>query len=375
MRVPVRPGVRRRARLRHARLLLRAATLVVVALATAGCDKTQPAPPPPEMFDKPADPALPPEPAVPADTAAPPAEADAGPAVDVASAADAQRDASADPGAHPADSLLPGPCPLEGELASSCLRPADAPADAISVAHVLVAWRGTLPTAPPHRDEKAALKLAVELGHAARSKGMGFATLMHRYSDDPGEGVYVIDSSADGRFVEPFVAAARRLAIGSVDVVRSRFGFHVMKRTHPGWRPPPRPLPNLVPGGCPAEGEDAARCGVDRPPKPDWKAPKRVVVAQVLVAYKGAAGRRRVTRSRDDAQALAVRAVHAARRKGAKFKPLQERYSDDPGEGTYTVTAGSGFLPDFKRLARRLNVGGVDLVETRYGFHVLHRVE
>jgi parvulin-like peptidyl-prolyl isomerase len=70
-----------------------------------------------------------------------------------------------------------------------------------------------------------------------------------------------------------------------------------------------------------------------------------------------------------------VRVAHAARRAGADFKALQKRYSDDPGDGQYEVSAASGLLPAFKRLSLRLALGGVDVVETRYGYHVVRRMK
>ena len=233
----------------------------LVVAGAVGCDKAKPAPPPPEMFDEPA-PLPPPEP----DPVAPLGAAEeAGAKVAAGSAHDPAHDvvapakvepAKVAPGSlRPSDSLLVGPCPLAGEVASTCLREPEKPADQVRILHILIAWKGTLPGAPAHRDEPAASKLALELGHAARTEGMDFVSLVHKYSDDPGAGVYTIDATAEGRFVEPFIIAARRLALGSVDVIRSQFGFHVMKRVPDGFDPAPRSLPDLIGGaGC-------ARCG------------------------------------------------------------------------------------------------------------------
>lgn len=327
------------------------------------------------MFEEPHPPALPPAPPA-------PTEPDAGTGGEDATSNDAESRSEAPADAlsqaqqpAPVDSLLIGPCPLEGEAASACLHEMERPPDKVRLAQVIIAWKGTLPGAPPHRDEQAARKLALELGHVARRKGMAFSTLIHKYSDEPGDGVYTIDNSAEGRFLPGIITVARRLGLGSVDVIKTRFGFHVVKRMAPSFTPKPRPLPELVGGVCPEQGEESARCGIDRPPKPGFKAPKQTVVAHVLVAYKGAMGRRRVARDRSAALALAVRLAHAARRAGADFSALAQRYSDDPGDGRYEVSAGSKLMPPFRTMALRLPLGGVDVVETRYGFHVMRRMK
>ena len=274
----------------------------------------------------------------------------------------------------PQDSLLLGPCPLAGEKTSTCLREPEEASDEVRIAHVLIAWRGSTAGAPAHRDAKTAKRIALQLGHLARKQEVPFISLVRTYSDDPSEGVYVLDDHAEERFTAPFVSAGRRLAIGSVDVIKSRFGYHVLKRIPLDTKLPTEELPDLVKGGCPAMGEDPARCGAARPSKAGWTAPKKVTVEQVWIAYRGAQGRRRVTRSREEALALAVRIVHNARVASSDYKVLQRRYSDDPGDGRYEVTANSELLAPFVRMSMRLPPGGVDLVETTYGFHVLRRV-
>ncbi|HAN30370.1 MAG TPA: hypothetical protein DCQ06_02120, partial [Myxococcales bacterium] len=302
--------------------------LMLLGILLVGCGRDDPSLPDPNLFGEPrasapapgAQPVASAQPVVP--TAIQPSKPDV---------QDSAEDVIEAP--VPTDSLLTGPCPLPGERTSTCLREPQEATDEVRLANILIGWRGSWPGSPMHRDLKSAERVALQIGHLARKAQVPFIALVRRYSDDAGDGVFVLDDQAEERFDPAFVLAGRRLAIGSVDVIKTRFGFHVLKRLHLDAKIPSQALVDLVAGGCPAMGEDTTRCGIDRPVKAGWVAPSKVTVEQVWIAYKGAQGRRRVTRSREDALALAVRIVHTARVAGGDFRVLQKRYSDDPGAG------------------------------------------
>lgn len=66
-------------------------------------------------------------------------------------------------------------------------------------------------------------------------------------------------------------------------------------------------------------------------------------------------------------------------RSGEPIEPLMMQYSKDPGSaksgGSYDVTADSRYVPEFKDLALRLEVGEAGLVLSTYGWHIMKRVK
>jgi hypothetical protein len=114
-------------------------------------------------------------------------------------------------------------------------------------------------------------------------------------------------------------------------------------------------------------------------PAPSATAAPTVIAAQhILVAYRGAerapAG---VTRSKASAQARAAE-VDAKAKAGEDFTALVAQYSDDPGAKDRLGSLGK-FSRDkmdktFSDAAFALRVDQVsDVVETRFGFHVIKR--
>lgn len=259
-------------------------------------------------------------------------------------------------------------CPLPGEDPARCPKTGNKPSQSVTAAHVLVGWRGTLPGPGPDRAQSEAEILATEILHKARRHGANFMSLVHQYSDDRGRGAHLINKRTRHRFVRPFIEAAQRLEVGQVTLTRSRFGYHVVQRMADDFEAPPRPLDIVVPGPCPLAGELLERC-----PRPPVKSPSQVVVEHILIGYKGALARRRATRSETTARKLAIELTHKARQANMNFKALRVTHSDDPGDGTYTVTPQSVLEPAFQRRALSLSPGNVAAVHSRFGYHVLLR--
>ncbi len=305
------------------------------------------------------------EPAAAAKTAEAAAQPTAKPAAAPTSAATAQPAAAAE-GA----SVMDGPCPLPGEAEAACPhKPAQVDA-LVKVAHILIGWDGSTPGPKPGRDEAAALSLARQLAHDARKPGSDFIAAMWKNSQDPGPGVYDITPQTRTRMVAPFTNMAESLGVGQVDIVRSRFGFHVMKRVPSDFALPEKPLDQVMTDACPAAGEDPAACPKTAEPKP-----ARTKVSHILIGFKGSLPGRPIERTKEEARKLAVDVAHQARKQGADFDALMKAHSQDPGPGTYEVTPAAGLVPPFKQLGLSLSVGNVDIVETQFGFHVMKRVE
>jgi len=86
--------------------------------------------------------------------------------------------------------------------------------------------------APPLVERKRALSEQL-LHEAAAQHGTGFAALARRYSEDPGSksGGGYLSVAGRGQFVVPFETAAWELGPGGISgVVRSPFGFHIIRR-------------------------------------------------------------------------------------------------------------------------------------------------
>jgi len=106
-----------------------------------------------------------------------------------------------------------------------------------------------------------------------------------------------------------------------------------------------------------------------------------VSVAHVLVQFKGAmpAGRTAATPTRSRSNALAIiTAVRDQAREGRKFAELAAEFSDEPGAAGRGGNLGrikrNALVPPIDAVAHSLCVGQIsDIVETKFGFHVVLR--
>lgn len=330
-------------------------SLSLLTLAATACNKAAP----------PADPAAAPAPAK-VEAAAPAPAPAAAPAPAPAAAP------SAPPEAPKTASLsaLNDPCPGPDEDAATCPKTPATIDDNIKVAHVLIGWAGSLPGEKTNRDKAAALKLATEIAHKARKSGSDFISMMWDNSQDPGPGVYEVTPPLRARYVPEFSKMATSLGVGQVDIVETRFGFHVMKRLPFDFQVPTKPIVPVMNDACPGPGEDAAAC-----PRKQDPAPTSTEVSHILITYSGSAPGVNEKRNRAEAKELAIKLCHEARKKHTDFAKLMKENSQDPGPGTYPVTADAGLVPQFKQLGLALGVGQVDVVETNFGFHVMKRLK
>jgi peptidyl-prolyl cis-trans isomerase NIMA-interacting 1 len=134
---------------------------------------------------------------------------------------------------------------------------------------------------------------------------------------------------------------------------------------------PPAPPASAAPAPAPA-APPAAVSAVESLP------PAFVTAQHLLVAYKGASRvDPKVTRTKEQARKRAQEACDKAK-SGSDFSQLVADYSDEPG-----AAAGRGNLGKFTRdqmvkpfsdAAFALPVSGTsDVVETKFGFHVIKR--
>ncbi len=97
----------------------------------------------------------------------------------------------------------------------------------------------------------------------------------------------------------------------------------------------------------------------------------------LAAAYHGKIDPRAVGRTNEDAAKLAQDVLAQLKANPEKIDELVEKYSEDPGSKSgepYTVEAKTGFVPEFKALALRLQPKEAGIVKTTYGYHVMERV-
>jgi parvulin-like peptidyl-prolyl isomerase len=258
----------------------------------------------------------------------------------------------------------PPPDPLES---ADILKREPAEKGTVYVQHVLIGWKDTPAAKSGRVDDRAkertkeqADKMATDL-LARAQKGEDMAKLMKEFSEDPGskDNAKAYPVSADAPMVEPFKNLSLRLKDGEAGLVKSPFGWHVIKRVPP---PPPDSL----------ESADILK----REPQA-----QKVKVKHILLGWKDVnAGGDERAKKRDRAQLeKLVKDTVAKLQKGAKIEPLMAELSEDPGSAKsgegYDVTPDAGLVEPFKNLSLRLKPNEVGVVKTDFGIHIIQRVE
>lgn len=238
--------------------------------------------------------------------------------------------------------------------------------ESVFIRHVLIGWkdtpmgkRGRMDDRAKERTKEQADELVQKI--AARvKKGEDIAKLMAEFSEDPGSAksgrAYPVEPGSN--MVPPFLNMAMRLALDEVGIVKTDFGWHIMKRVPP---PPPDAL----------ESSDILG---------RKQVTEKAKVKHILVGWTelNAGDERAKKRTRAELDALVKKTV-AAIKKGGAIEPLMKELSEDPGsaeKGTsYDVTPDAGLVEPFKKLSLRLEVKEVGVVRTDFGFHIIQRVE
>jgi parvulin-like peptidyl-prolyl isomerase len=266
-------------------------------------------------------------------------------------------------GYHVMERVAPAP-PDPLESADILARPAET--GPVMVQHVLIGWQDVPAAKHAQVDPRAtkrtktdADKIATDVLAKARG-GEDFKGLMKQFSEDPGskDTGRPYEVTVDAPLVEPFKKLSLRLKLGEVGLVKSPFGWHIIKRIAP---PPPDPL----------ESADI----LAREPVTQKAKVKHILLGDSEVNSKDP---RALKRSRADLEKLVKDTVDKLKA-GAKIEDLMKSLSEDPGSSktgeSYDVTPEAQLVEPFKKLSLRLNVNEVGVVKTEFGFHIIKRVE
>ena len=151
----------------------------------------------------------------------------------------------------------------------------------------------------------------------------------------------------------------------------------------------------LLVGGCgPKEKPDAEMAAAGDPAESAAPAaePDRIEVQHILVSFQGAISKDSVTRTREEAEALAQEILMTVR-SGENFDAMVKQHTDDEYPGIYRM-ANNGVEPDrdnreyprggmvkaFGDVSFSLEVDGIGMTEydpetSKYGWHIIKRLK
>jgi parvulin-like peptidyl-prolyl isomerase len=230
----------------------------------------------------------------------------------------------------------------------------------VEVLHILVGWKDLVASADERakkRTKAEADKLAQEILAKVRAKG-DMPKLMKEYSEDPGskDTARAYEVSKTAQLVEPFKKLSLRLKEGEAGLVKTEFGWHIIKRV-----PPDALISTAI---------------LDR------KTPAaKVKVKHILLGWTDAniGDPRGQKRTRAELEKL-VKETLAKLAKGDKVETLMKELSEhkdsaESGKEFDIASTTQGLPPTFKNLSLRLNVKESGVVKSQFGIHIIQRVE
>ena len=215
-----------------------------------------------------------------------------------------------------------------------------------STAHILVQYKGSK-MAPPlvKRTKEEAQERAEKVQKLASKPEANFAVLAEHYSDSPsklrGGVIRPLMSGREPADYDNYLEAVAKLKVGEVSpVVETPFGFHVIKRLQL----------------------------------------ERIRASHILVSYTDSEGTPKEKRTKWDAEKVAKQLL--AKVKGKDLEAFAEVASKSSDCASAAKGGDLGFfargmmVPRFEQIAFGLKVGEIsDVVETKFGYHIIRRTE
>lgn len=231
------------------------------------------------------------------------------------------------------------------------------------VQHILIGWHVLQRTTDPRaaaRTKTDADTLAAELLGKVRA-GADMSALIKQFSEDPGskDDAKAYTVATDTPMVEPFKQLALRLNVGEAGLVKTVFGWHIIKRV-------PLPPPDALESTAIMKRTTTAA---------------KVKVKHILLGWKElhAEDPRGVARTRAELVKLVKKTLATLAKRGTKIELLMAELSEDPGSAVsgvaYDVTPDAGLVKPFLDLSLRLKLNEVGVVKTKFGIHIIKRVE
>ncbi len=246
----------------------------------------------------------------------------------------------------------------------------------IVVQHILIGFQGSVGSKPITRSKDEAKALAEKLFAQAKA-GADFDQLVKDNTDDAAPGIYSLanlgvtpgsskEYSRD-RMIPAFGDVGFTLQVGEIglasyDTKTSPYGWHIIKRL------------GAVPTVAVPAGE-----------------PQHITVQHILIGFQGTLPGKTITRSKDEAKALAEK-LFAQAQGGTDFAQLVKDNTDDAAPGIYTM-ANLGvdpanadeaprdqMIPAFGNVGFKLKPGEIGLAPydpktSPYGWHIIKRLK
>lgn len=225
-------------------------------------------------------------------------------------------------------------------------------AERVRVRRLVVAFEGAEGAASTvTRTREEALDRAQMLAGMARDPETSFVELVAQYGDRPPDhddrsAVRVLVRGSD-EWPENVRERALRLQVGQVSApIETPIGYVLLKRE--------------------ADASEAQA------------GPSQVGARHILISFRGArSAGEDVTRTREEAEALARQVASSARDEANDWNELHAEYSDEPNSpagGDLGMFGHGEMVPSFERAAFALEVDEVsDPVESPFGFHIIQR--
>lgn len=144
--------------------------------------------------------------------------------------------------------------------------------------------------------------------------------------------------------------------------------------------------------GCGSDNAQPTAGQDEAPAMAEAKEPDYITVQHILIGFEGSVPGKGITRSKEEAAALANE-VRARALDGEDFDVLVKEYTDDshpgiykmantglPGDRTAQVYPRAGMVPAFGDVGFPLDVGGIGMAAydpqtSPYGWHIIKRLE
>jgi len=228
----------------------------------------------------------------------------------------------------------------------------------VEVQHILVGWKDSPAAKDPRaktRTRDDAAKLAQDILAKVKAGG-DMVKLMKEHSEDPGSKdsgrAYTV--SEEEQLVEAFKDLSLRLDLNEAGIVKTEFGFHIIKRVAPD----------------PLQSNDVFARPV---------ASEKGKIKYILLGWKDAHidDDRGKNRDRATLEKL-VKDTLAKLKNKAKFEDLMKELSEDKqtaAKGSDLDMAIPGLPSTMKMLAQRLQVDEVGVAKTQFGLFIIKRVQ